>query len=208
MNLTNCDLGIASEGSFGPHPNYFFIPSNEEILLLIDKKNKWEISARIISTNTNYASEEIQSESELFNFLKQVQFPSHGIILKSSSKIVKGLHDEIEIIKLVKQIKKTEGKVLIETDMRAFHNPTRMKSIEAVCKELIVKINSLCPMCDAPGFAVTRVKTGMPCSQCGTPSNQTKSKIHTCITCEFEKEEAVNLKGEKADPMYCYICNP
>jgi hypothetical protein len=208
MKLTNCDLGIASEGSFGPHPSYFFIPANEEIIVLIDEKNKWEISTRIIRTKTNFASEEIKSEIELSSFLNQVQFPSHGIILKSESEIHKGLHDETELKKLCRKLFNIYGKVRVETDMRAMHNPTRMESIQLACEKLLVKINSLCPKCKTPGFGVTRVATGLACSQCGTPSNQAKSKIYSCITCGLEKEEAIKTIQEKADPMYCKVCNP
>ena len=39
MDLTNCDLAIASEGSFGPHPTMYFITADEEFLLFVDKKN-------------------------------------------------------------------------------------------------------------------------------------------------------------------------
>jgi hypothetical protein len=35
MELTNCDLAIASEGSFGPHPTLYFIPADDEILVFV-----------------------------------------------------------------------------------------------------------------------------------------------------------------------------
>lgn len=55
--LTGCDLAIASEGSFGPHPSMFFAPADDEILVLLDLKNNLEIKARVISTNTNFAGD-------------------------------------------------------------------------------------------------------------------------------------------------------
>ena len=54
MELTNCDLGIASEGSFGPHPTIFFVSADDEFLIFIDKKNNLEIIARELSTATNF----------------------------------------------------------------------------------------------------------------------------------------------------------
>ncbi|CAN5510883.1 hypothetical protein BH10BAC4_BH10BAC4_23470 [soil metagenome] len=39
MELTGADLAIASEGSFGAHPNFFFVPADDEIILLMDQKN-------------------------------------------------------------------------------------------------------------------------------------------------------------------------
>ena len=36
MKINNCDLGIASEGSFGPHPSMFFVNADDEFLIFID----------------------------------------------------------------------------------------------------------------------------------------------------------------------------
>lgn len=38
MGLTNCDLAIASEGSFGSHPTIYFAAADDEFLIFIDKK--------------------------------------------------------------------------------------------------------------------------------------------------------------------------
>jgi hypothetical protein len=38
MDLTGCDLGIANEGSFGPHPSYFYLHADDEFVIFIDKK--------------------------------------------------------------------------------------------------------------------------------------------------------------------------
>lgn len=36
MELTGADLALVSEGSFGAHPTAFFLPANEEWLVLLD----------------------------------------------------------------------------------------------------------------------------------------------------------------------------
>jgi hypothetical protein len=38
MEASDCDLGVASEGSFGAHPSIFFASANDEFLIFIDKK--------------------------------------------------------------------------------------------------------------------------------------------------------------------------
>jgi hypothetical protein len=43
MELTGLDIGLASEGSFGPHPVMPWVPWNVEIVLLVDQKEKLEI---------------------------------------------------------------------------------------------------------------------------------------------------------------------
>jgi len=50
MEVSNCDMAIASEGSFGPHPSVFFVSADDEFLIFIDKKNGLEIIARELST--------------------------------------------------------------------------------------------------------------------------------------------------------------
>lgn len=78
-----CDLVIASEGSFGTHPSVFFLPADEEHLMLLDVKNNLEIIATELSTSTNFNGTYVATEQELLEFSSNFQFPSHGIILKS-----------------------------------------------------------------------------------------------------------------------------
>jgi hypothetical protein len=61
MELSNCDLGIASEGSFGPHPSLFFVSADDEFLIFIDKKNDLEIIVRELSTETNFNGSKIKN---------------------------------------------------------------------------------------------------------------------------------------------------
>ena len=146
MELTNCDLGIASEGSFGPHPSMFFVSADDEFLIFIDKKNDLEIIARELSTATNFNGKEIKSEEELLEFAHSVNFPSHGLILRKAKSdndnIIKGItninHLKDAFIELFDKFKS----VYVETDMRAMYNPSRMKVIEAATQKLINKINS------------------------------------------------------------------
>jgi hypothetical protein len=104
MELTNCDLAIASEGSFGPHPTLYFIPADDEILVFIDKKNGFEIIAREISTESNFNGSEIKTEKELLAFAANAHFPSHGLILRKSKEeygdIVKGITSEAQLSKV------------------------------------------------------------------------------------------------------------
>ena len=65
MELSNCDLSVASEGSFGQHPYLPFVPADDEFLLFIDKKNNVEIIARELSTETNFNGKQINTEEEL-----------------------------------------------------------------------------------------------------------------------------------------------
>lgn len=212
MEMSNCDLGIASEGSFGAHPSAFFASADDEFLIFIDKKNKIEIIARELSMETNFNGQEITTEKELLDFAKQAQFPSHALILRTSKNdtdhMVKGITDAITLKKAFEELIKNSASIFVETDMRAMFNPSRMKVIKKAAKKLIKKIKNTCPECDFPGFDVTEVKKGLPCDLCGNATKSTLSYLYKCPHCSYSKEEMYPNDKQKEDPMYCDFCNP
>lgn len=212
MELSNCDLAVASEGSFGPHPFLFFVPADEELLFFMDKKNNLEIVARELSTETNFDGREIKTEKELFEFAAKSLFPAHGLIIRKAkedfSDIVKGIVEEEVLIKTFKFFISTYGTAFVETDMRAMYNPTRMKVIEKAAYKLVAKINTRCPECNTPGLGITDARQGLKCSLCGAPTNSTLSYIYNCQHCNFTKEEMYPNNKTTEDPMYCNYCNP
>jgi hypothetical protein len=212
MELSQCDLAVASEGSFGQHPSLSFVPADDEFLLLIDKKNSLEIIARELSTATNFNGAQINTEEELNEFATHANFPSHGLILRKSKddfkKIVKGISDESQLKNIFYSLMSSEGSVYIETDMRAMHNPTRMKVIEAATIKLAKKTNSLCPECQMPGFGITEAIHGLPCKECNFPTSSIISHIFSCQKCSFSYEKKHPNGKQTEDPMYCDNCNP
>jgi hypothetical protein len=212
MELYDCDLGVASEGSFGPHPSLFFVHADDEMLLFIDKKNNLEIIARELSTDTNFSGEEVKTEEQLKTFAKRIKFPMHGLILRKAkddySDIYKGITDWGHLLNIFNQLLSNHGVVYAETDMRAMYNPSRMKVIEKATEKLVDKINTYCPQCNTPGFGITDRKQGLPCSNCGSKTRSTLSYIYTCQKCFYTKEEMHPNNKTEEEPMYCDRCNP
>jgi hypothetical protein len=212
IEKTGCDLAVASEGTFGMHPEIFFLPANDELLFFLDKKNNIEIIARKLSTATNHGASELHSVEELLTFAEKAGFPSHGIILKKSkndfSDMIKGIIQKDKLISSFEKIFNKYGEVYAETDMRAMYNPTRMKVIEQAAHKLISKINSLCPDCNMPGFGITNAKQGLPCELCNCPTRSTLSYVYTCQKCSFVKEEKFPHGKMKEEATYCDVCNP
>jgi hypothetical protein len=212
MELNNCDLAIASEGSFGAHPKLYFVPADDEFLLFVDKKNNIEVIARELSTETNFNTSEIKTETELLCFSENAKFPTHGLILRKSkddfNEIVKGITNPENLINTFNHFISAYGKAYIETDMRAMYNPTRMKVIERAAKKLVDKINSCCPQCSTPGFGITDAKQGLPCKSCNAPTRSTISYLFTCQKCAYIKEEFYPNGKQTEDPMFCDFCNP
>ena len=184
MKIENCDLGIASEGSFGAHPTIFFATANEEILIFIDLKNNIEIVVKEVSLNTNFASKKIENEHDLKDFLNKCQFPSHGIILKNKEnnfiECKKDFENLNQVLESYNYFIDKFGICFAETDMRAINNPTRMLVIEKATEKLVEKIKSLCPECHTPGFGIKEIKTGLRCELCNMPTKSTLAYIYQC----------------------------
>lgn len=212
MELSACDMAIASEGSFGLHPTLLFVHADSEIVLLTDKKTNQEWVVREISTKTNFNGSEITSYEELKRFAASALFPSHGLILRKSKQSMEGIYKGLKTAKALRnayqQLMKTHGTVYVETDMRALYNPTRMAVIETAMKKLIHKLKTQCPGCGAPGFSAIEAKPGLPCGNCGGPTRSTLLHVLRCQCCGFSEEKLHPHGKSFEDPMYCDVCNP
>lgn len=206
------DLVVASEGSFGPHPRMFFVPANEEWVMLLDQKHNLEITARIVSMATNFNAKQVYKWSELLEFASNAQFPSHGLILRPSKDnyepIFKGITTELALKQAFDILLDATQGVYAETDMRALYNPSRMKVIEQVTQQLILKTQSSCPQCQTPGFDVVQAKRGLPCSECGMPTESVLSHIYRCQQCDYHEERLFPYGKQVEEPRYCGYCNP
>ncbi|RTZ03901.1 hypothetical protein EKL98_10455 [Flavobacterium bomense] len=212
MEEFDCDLAIASEGSFGSHPSIFFAQADDEFLIFIDKKNDLEIIARELSLETNFYGENISSKEMLLDFANKIQFPAHAIILRSKpddlTTLVKGITTKGELEDTFQHLVNKYGSVYAETDMRALYNPTRMGVIKVAAQKLLETIKTECPSCKAPGYCVIDAKQGLPCSWCSAPTRSTLSFIYSCKKCCFSSEKMYPHQKITEEPGFCDSCNP
>lgn len=211
MSSTETSLAVASEGSFGPHPQMPWMAADEELLLFTDAENQIEVVAKMLSTETNYAQEAVDNLRSLYQFAEAHLFPSHALILKPAADIFepifKGIQTREALDRAFNLIKKTADAVWVETDMRAMYNPSRMNVIRKCGEKLIANIASECPCCHAPGFVAVDTMPGLPCSHCGMPTASVRKWLYRCPSCDHE-EWKDNQKKEREDPQYCQFCNP
>jgi hypothetical protein len=212
MVLCESDLGVATEGSFGPHPSIPFSPANDELIIFIDLKNNLEITARELSLNTNYNKEQINASKDLRDFAIKTGFPEHRLILSSCDEanrvFIKDISSPLQLFRAYKKIAGNPGIVRAETDMRAMNNPTRMEVIEKAAAKLIENIKSKCPSCGRPGYAATQFNTGLPCRLCSAPTRSVKSIEYGCSGCGHSESMEYPDSRTEEDPMYCDRCNP
>ena len=216
LELTGEALGLASEGSFAPHPNIPFISSNREIVILLDRNHGLEIIGEEFSTDTNHSHMVVKSVEEAFEFGKKIGFPEHGLVVmfseypQGNKEVIKGIITEEKLVEAVNFVLKNSptGKAHLETDMRAMYNPTRMNNIAKATQDLVEKINSLCPKCSTPGFKVSKRIQGLPCAICYMPTTLTRAVIYQCQKCGFNQEKPFPNGSKYADPAQCIYCNP
>lgn len=211
MQLSGLSLGLASEGSFGPDPCAFMLPHNLELLVWIDDRLGIEVVATATG-KTNFSHTIVKSWEEAMGFAESAGFPSHYLIVRPDDEhhpeFRKGLSCWSDLQNAVKWAiaSSLEGQAFIETDMRAFANPTRMLVIRQAAQVLVQKLLTLCPACGAPGFAISGIVRGLPCEKCGQPTEIAKADIHQCVRCEHQI--LVNREQHFAASGNCGYCNP
>jgi hypothetical protein len=213
LEIIDADLAIASEGSFFPHP-MLGIPYNREIVFLLDKKHKFSVYGEYLSSDTNFRHQVIYSYEQAYNFAIKVGFPDHAIVLRQDAKtsakesMHKGINSEDLLKESVHELLKQSPQIHIETDMRAFYNPTRMINIAKATEDLVRKLQQLCPNCNFVNFDVVKRLKGLPCELCGLPTQVTRAHVYRCDRCQFQQEVLFPDEIQVADPMYCAYCNP
>jgi hypothetical protein len=214
MSALGLSRGIATEGSFGPHPEIPFLSIHHELIVFIDTERRIEVVEQQLFPQSIYDSIEVASIVEAEEFLVKNRIGSYGMIVQAlSSSIVppeKGITARLQLEKAIEYIKQRSGddRVRILTDMRAHCNPLRMWRIRALARALVHRLTQCCPECAAPGWGVTGSKSGLPCQHCGAATAATHYRISSCSVCGF-KQQLSRLDGKKvASVAECSFCNP
>lgn len=201
---TGLPVGIASEGAYGPHPYLPFAPLGQELLFWHDARTGQEITERSRDTRPIYDHAEISAPAEAEAFLTRIRFPETAVILAPAATeppLAKGIRDRATLDALLRRT----PRAFLQTDMRAHMNPRRMEVIAALATRLAVRLSAPCPACAAPGWGLLRSEPGLPCLDCGTPTQAPATDIHGCTACGHESAKA---REGAADPAQCPYCNP
>jgi len=213
MRLTGINLGIASEGSFGPHPAIPFIAAARELLTLIDEERNIIITEHVMTERTNFDHIVVAPDDNLQPFLERIGFPSHAVIVRPNrgmGPIHKGIDDKDHLASFIKEISQAseDGKTRIETDMRAHLNPTRMEGIAQLAEKFARRLETLCPACGTPGFGTVKSEQGLPCVECGADTQLVKTLVSGCASCLFTENQPRTDGLRFATAAQCPECNP
>jgi hypothetical protein len=209
-------IAIASEGSFGPHPEVPFAALAVELVLLVDPVTGLELLGRDATTNTNFAAREVGTPSEAIAFAEAVSFPSHALIVTAARGgaprpdlfVEKGIVEGAVLERAVEDTLCRFGRAFVETDMRAHLNPTRMAAIERAGRDLVASAKRVCPACGRPGWGPSGVVPGRPCEDCGAPTRLPVAQRFRCRGCEHAEQLPIEGAPREAPAISCDWCNP
>ncbi|MBM5816711.1 MAG: hypothetical protein FJ083_09035 [Cyanobacteria bacterium K_Offshore_surface_m2_239] len=227
LRVGGTNLAIASEGSFGPHPQLPFLASGVECMVFLDQQRGLLVKEQLLARRTNFAHRQVPPPSpsgpdaELARWLDQVGFPRHALMVRASASageqpgttpgaVAKGLRrwDDLELALHRAAAASSDGLALVETDMRAHCNPTRMAEIRRLAFRLVRRLARPCPACDSPGWGVVDLRPGLPCANCGLPTAMTRALLWGCGHCGHQEEQPRADGRLQADPGHCDWCNP
>lgn len=215
MQAAGTDLGLASEGSFGPHPLIPFAPAGLELLAWIDAARDLCVIEELFVEKTNYAMERCTRWDALLGFAARAGFPGHALIIRPAGDtdpqlLRKGLTTPAQLREAFDLLHgaSPDGAVLVETDMRAHLNPTRMRSLRRLAAKLARRLRNHCPACACPGFGRTGISRGLPCAACATPTALALHELHSCPRCALQLNVPRPDGKTRAEPQHCPACNP
>lgn len=215
MSVMGAQLGLASEGSFGPHPAIPYIPAGLELMVFVDDERGTVVTESVIAEKTNYNHLVVLPGEAADEFLQRIGFPTHGLIVRPNegevaSALTKGIVDTDSLRRAIQDAAaaSSDGRARMETDMRAHFNPTRMRSLVLLAARLAQRLSRQCPACGAPGFGRTGSRPGLVCEACGMPTELVVAEILGCPACDYTEERPRGDGLQRAPALCCPECNP
>lgn len=207
---TGARFGMASEGSFGPHPDVPYVAIGVELAICLDGQDGLEIAERVVSTDTNFQHREVGELPLPPTFLDSTRFPSHALVVSppgESTPMFKGLVDRDEVDHAIACCLDRAGRALVQTDMRAHLNPTRQRALTELAEQLARRIATPCPACASPGWGIIAVETGLTCEWCARPTPLVAYDVSGCARTDCD-ERTRDPRVELAPAGQCPDCNP
>lgn len=211
MAVSASALGLASEGSFGPHPAIPLLVADVELVVLVDDLHGMVVAEQVTSLDTVARTQRVAPGEDTSLLRDQVGFPAQALVCRpadgSVDHITKGITDTARLERAVLRAARasSDGHAVIETDLRADRCPTRRGVIAQAAERLAERLASRCPACEVPGFGEQSPEPGLPCALCAAPTRAPTALSLTCPGCGHRERH--HFTGV-ADPATCERCNP
>ena len=209
MDLSGSRIGFASEGSIG-NDNLLPIAVDHELLVFVDDEEGFILAESSSSYEIRVGRWDVADDIPTFDELTKAGFPDHGMIVRGHDRttdIHKGIHTMEGLEQAFRDCKSSGAHmVIVESDLRAHHSPSRRAVIQAASHKLAERLLQTCPECDCPGWGVVNVLRGRPCAMCTQPTQVKSASVMGCARCDHR--EIAQQIDEPVDPSCCDFCNP
>jgi hypothetical protein len=216
MALMKCQIGIASEGSYGPHPAMPMLAVGQELMVLVDDRHGIVMTESLQDDAPTYDHIIVGAGEDLSRFLIGIGFPSQALIVRphqdapDATRWHRGIRTISDLTAALKNSLEAscEGRAFVQTDMRASCNPRRMAMIARLARRLATRLANRCPACAAPGFGLIGREAGLPCRDCGMPTDLVRAEIYGCTVCGLRQPQPRSDGIRAAPASSCLNCNP
>jgi hypothetical protein len=215
MAASGSPLGIANEGSFGPHPANPLLPADHELAVVVDDERGMVVSETVLSHRTCHSRRQAPDVAALGDYLERIGFPRQAVVVQAAGTgpahaLFKAVADWTTLARAVTACAAAspEGEALVQPDLRAHLSPLRMRVIRQLGWRLSERLARLCPTCSAPGYGWLETRPGLPCGDCGEPTRMPVAEVHGCNACEHREQRPPRHGQLAADPAACDYCNP
>jgi hypothetical protein len=207
MQITGLPCALASEGSFR---SSLVGVETTEILLFVDQERGIELVESSSGSSSLPAGRRVETVSDAVAFATEIGFADQGVILHArrgaQTTTYKTIASIETLTELVEHGLERNATLTLLPDHRAHRSPARSDRIRRLCERMARRLTTECPVCGTPGWGITRVERGLPCSLCGNPTSLVAADVHGCGACQ--REERIPRAAAQADPAHCDHCNP
>lgn len=205
LELTGADFGLGSEGSFGLAPWGFGV-LNQELVACVPAGADWVVvgchASPVAVAECRYG------DSDALAKFWQTLPEGQGVMLSGDGRVAKGLcsASEVQAHLAAWYGERIPPDVRIAYDLRAHQSPVRRGNIARAVINLLERLDNPCSHCGRPGFWPDHREIGLPCAECGAPTNSLLARIARCEGCGCQ--QAYPVEVQHADPASCPLCNP
>jgi hypothetical protein len=212
MELSGLRRGLGSEGAFGTDPMLGLLPWNIEMLVYLEPERGLELVG-VAEGPSDAIQRTVDDWAALEGLARAAGFPQHGLVLRPDDaddpRIRKEAADwpSLQAAFAAAMGEAADGRVFVESDLRAHRNPARQARIREAAENLAARYASVCPACASPGFWQVERIPGLPCADCGAPTREAIASELGCAACGHREQRPLTA-ARVADPGRCDVCNP
>jgi hypothetical protein len=200
-------VGVSSEGAYGPHPMAPWLGRGVE-LVVAHFRDGPTVVGRFVTMSVPCGHEVVDTVAA--GNAWAARFPRHHFVVAGLGPGTEGaphagLAPGPALDTALRQVLEGWPSSRLELDLRAMLHPDRMAAVGSAATDLATRLAAPCPACGSAGFGPERVEVGLPCSNCGGPTNAVRQDVSACPACGHET--AIERPGF-ADPGTCPRCNP